>query len=265
MYPALAIDPQLLDALCRAKNSKENRMELLCRLLDSADFAVMRRVPELFPFSLEEIEELCRWTTYYKGEDFSLVLLAKCKVSAERIGQIEELRSGSNGIWKKLIFGTNVFLESQLTAARLEIQKRGPEGKRARYWAYHILLNLADTDQAWLDMVELFMKEGVCLDFSQEIVKRFLRECPSQKALEQFAAHLVNACTEFIQQVTRWDQQTITYMHQVLMCLDRLGDESKIAQAGNLFHRQFPNSFPYSVQDKLTQFAKARAQKSFRP
>ena len=253
---------QLHRNLERAKNSDEERKSILLSTLNSRNFAVIRRIPELLsPLSDEEKTMIIQWAEELtqdqdvSNRDFAFHLAVNCGVSAESILSILEKhrtfsRSAlehiqqivqSGGLVSKLDIYLREVAEALLIGESISPRDRGR----------HMLMTLARSGDDWQTLSKRFSEMEIT-DLRQKVIERFLQECSDETALMIFIDNVVKMCFDYIHKATKEDvHKEASHMHWVLMCLIRAERKQELSQAASLFESKFGSALPRSVQSKI--------------
>ena len=242
----------------------DTRIEIMRGILRSDNLAVIRRIPDLLrPLTEDEKAAVVQWVGNFSRDeegskrDFAFHLMVNCEVPAEIIISIlEEKRVFTRTVLEHIqqvlrADGSIERLDSYLAgvAGTLLLEDRVPSRDRGR----HMLMTLAKTAPDWEILAERFSVVDIA-DLRQQVIERFLSECPEGDELTYFAQNVAGMCLASVRAAKPEDvHKEASHMHWTLTCLSRLNRKDDFRAACRLFAAKFGNSIPQSVRWRFDQ------------
>lgn len=263
MNHELGTPSQLHRQLERAKDTPpDERKRIITLILDSGNFAVIRRIPDLLlPLTESEQSALLTWAERaveareVSRRDFIFHLMLSCGTALERILELLQRhrtfsRKVLEDIQQMVAGGSSEAVFRQYQADVAETLLKGDD-VRTRDHGCHLLMTIA-RGADWAGLAERFSVAAVD-DLRQHVYERFLDECPDVATTTTFVDNVIAYCWAQIE-VSGSGHDVSRYLHWIITGHEKLGRKDDLAEAAREFRRRFPESLPNSLLLRLKDY-----------
>ncbi|MEI7741609.1 MAG: hypothetical protein WCJ29_03825 [bacterium] len=256
-----------------ATATPEERLVVLQAVLDSCNFAIIRRIAEIMlPLNADEKFLVLTWAdrlfltqdeSDISDRDFTFHVLVNCEIpfdailvqlkkhptrSREALERLFEAASGTEDARSAFDAYCAESAEALTKMDRMQSRDRGR----------HMMITSAKTPEDWLQLANRLTGPDLH-DLRQRVLERFLNECRNPVALQFMKDRVNEKCTAVITAAGECNRETAMYIHWMIRCAKAPVENKKELEKtatflNSLFGYNLPKSVCYELRDYLPSY-----------